>query len=410
MKIVIVGLGYVGLPLAVKFARHFPVIGYDINAGRVSELQNGIDRNNDVSKGEFAKTKKNIEFTNNEKRIADSDVIIISVPTPLDAKDDPDLSYLESASRAVARQMKKGALIIYESSVYPGCTQEFCLPVLERESKMKLGEFYLGYSPERVNPGDKAHSVDKITKLIAASHPQALKKMQEVYSKITKTHVMSSIRAAEAAKIIENVQRDINLALFNELSMLFDKLGLDSEEIFNAAATKWNFIKFKPGLVGGYCIPVNPHYLAYKAKEIGFNPELILAGRKKNEEMPKFIARKASQLVSKNAKVLILGATYKENVAELRSSRVKNLVDALKQEGFQDISIYDPLVKDTGIFGLKSVKPNGKSDLIIYAVAHNIFSNLPIAQMLNARGSVIDIPRKLDQEFLEKSGFTYWAP
>lgn len=423
MNVVVVGLGYVGLPLAVKLAAHFSVIGYDINAQRTEDLKKGIDTNGDVSKKEFDAVSKNIQFTQSPESIAQGDLIIISVPTPLQPNNDPDLSYVESASRMVGKHMKKGALVVYESTVYPGCTDEICVPILEKESGMKLGEFYAGFSPERMNPGDSAHSVDRITKLISASHPEALKKMQEVYGKITKTYAMSSIRAAEAAKIIENVQRDVNLALFNELSMLFDRMGLDSEEIFNGAATKWNFIRFKPGLVGGYCIPVNPHYLAYKAKEIGFHPELILAGRKRNEEMPVFIARKAKQLLAGSSwqvagsqkpratsHVLILGASYKENVAELRSSRVKHLVDALKLEGLSDLSIYEPLVRDATIFGIKNEKPAGKFDLVIYAVAHEAFRSLPISSWLKAQGSIIDIPRKLDRKALEKEGFRYWAP
>ncbi len=409
MNIVIVGLGYVGLPLAIKFAKYFSVIGYDINKQRVEELQKGIDINADATKKEFQEVSKNISFTTDPAQISNVDVIIISVPTPLKPNNDPDLSYLESASKTVGKHMRKGVLVVYESTVYPGCTEEFCLPILEKESKMKLGNFYLGYSPERMNPGDKEHTVDKITKLISASHSEALKTMQDIYSKITKVHQMSCIRAAEAAKIIENVQRDVNLALFNELSMLFDKLGLDSEEVFSGAATKWNFIKFKPGLVGGYCIPVNPHYLAYKAAQIDFHPELVLAGRKTNETMPIFIAKKAVQLAGKKANIIVLGASYKENVAELRSSRVKNLIEALKKEGANSISIYDPIVKDKNIFGLKNEK-NGIFDLVIYAVSHDTFNNLPIGSLLKAQGYIIDIPRKLDSTALEKQGFRYWAP
>lgn len=412
MKIVVVGLGYVGLPLAVNFAKHFTVIGYDINKQRIAELQDGLDRNNDISLNEFKAVAKNIIFTDDQKQIAQGDVIIISVPTPLKNNNDPDLSYVENASHTVGKHMKRGALIIYESTVYPGCTEEFCLPILEKESKMKIGKFFLGFSPERMNPGDKDHTVSKITKLISASHSSAIKIMQEIYSKITKVHIMSSIKAAEAAKIIENVQRDINMALFNELSMLFDKLGLDSKEIFDGAATKWNFIRFKPGLVGGYCIPVNPHYLAYKAAQIGFHPELILAGRKTNEAMPAFIAKKVFQFVGKDGRILILGAVYKENVAELRSSKIKNLVESLKTEGISNMIIYEPLVNDKIIFGIKNENPNAseKFDLIIYAVAHNIFDSLQISSMLKPQGYAIDIQRKLDHKKMENEGFRYWAP
>ncbi len=405
--IVIIGLGYVGLPLAVKFAKHYKVIGYDISKQRIKELREGNDRNNDVTKDELEKITNNINFTDNENEIGKGDFVIVSVPTPLKPNNDPDLSYVESASHTVGKYMKKGAIVVYESTVYPGCTEEFCLPILEKESKMKLGEFHIGFSPERMNPGDSAHSVDKIVKLISASHPKALNRMKMIYDKITKTHAMSSIMAAESAKIIENVQRDINIALFNELSMLFDKLGLDSSEVFDGAATKWNFVRYKPGLVGGYCIPVNPHYLAYKAHEIGFNPEFILAGRKINDRMPIFIASKAKQLAP-NGRVLILGASYKENVAELRSSRIKNLVEALQQEGFKNIHIYEPLVSDQEVFGLKNEKPSGKFDLVIYAVAHETLKNVDVNALLETNGAIIDMQRKLDKKKFDK--IRYWAP
>lgn len=409
VMIAVIGLGYVGLPLSVKFAEHFQVIGYDINTQRISELQMHNDRNNGLPSAMFARVSGNIKFTNKISDISQCDIIIISVPTPLKDNNAPDLSYVANASRAVAGVMKKGALVVYESTVYPGCTEDFCLPILEKESRMKLGDFYVGFSPERMNPGDKEHSVDKITKLIAASHPEALNRMQQAYGKITKTHAMSSIRAAEAAKIIENVQRDVNIALFNELSMLFDKLGLDSGEIFAGAATKWNFIKFKPGLVGGYCIPVNPHYLAYAALRAGFHPELILAGRNTNEALPAFIAKKVARCPGLNAKsrILILGASYKENVAELRSSRVKNLVDALRKEGMANLHIYEPLVPDSVVFGIKNERPEGKFDFVIYAVPHDAFCTLSISSLLNARGKVFDIPGKLDRDALEKEGIRY---
>ncbi len=406
--IVVVGLGYVGLPLAVGFAKSgLKVIGYDINLQRVSELKEGRDRNNDVTKEELKKIGTRITFTTNENEIANSNFVIISVPTPLKPNNEPDLNYVESASHAVGKHIRKGAIVVYESTVYPGCTEEFCLPILENESKMKLGEFYIGFSPERMNPGDSGHSVGKIVKLISASHPEALEVMKDIYSRITKTHSMSSIMAAESAKIIENVQRDINIALFNELSMLFDKLGLDSSEVFDGAATKWNFIRYKPGLVGGYCIPVNPHYLAYKAHQIGFDPELILAGRKTNDRMPAFIASKAKHL-SPNGRVLILGASYKENVAELRSSRIKNLVESLKLEGFSDMQMYDPLFLDREVFGLKNEKPSGKFDLIIYAVAHDALAGIKVDQLLETDGAVIDIQRRLDRRKFD--GIRYWAP
>jgi len=415
-KIVIVGLGYVGLPLAVKFAKYFKVIGFDINERRIKELQNKFDRNGDIKKEKLEEIWDNIEFTTDETKIREGDIIIVAVPTPVTKDKKPDLSYLEMASKIVGRNLKKGAIVVYESTVYPGCTEEFCLPILERESGMKLGEFFIGYSPERINPGDKNHTIDKITKIVAGCNKEITEKLGPIYGKITNVYKAPSIKVAEAAKVIENIQRDINIALFNELTMLFDKMGIDSKEVFDAASTKWNFIRFYPGLVGGHCIPVDPYYLANKALEIGYIPELILAGRRINENLPNFIAQKIVKLLIKAGKqpdkadILILGATYKENVPDLRESKVKNLINELKEFGVENINLYEPLITKDVIFGVKNLKDiNSKFDVIVYAVIHKNFENLNVLEYLKNNGIVIDIKRKLDKEKIEKAGHIYWG-
>jgi len=416
MKIVVVGLGYVGLPLGVKFAKYFKVIGFDINKRRIKELQNKFDRNGDVEKEEFEEIGDNINFTTDETKIKEGDIIVVAVPTPVTKDKNPDLSYLEMASKIVGRNLKKGAIVVYESTVYPGCTEEFCLPILERESGMKLGEFFIGYSPERINPGDRNHTIDKITKIVAGCNKEVTEKLAQIYGKITNVYKAPSIKVAEAAKVIENIQRDINIALFNELAMLFDKMGIDSKEVFDVASTKWNFIRFYPGLVGGHCIPVDPYYLANKALEIGYIPELILAGRRINENLPVFIGQKTVKLLIKAAKqpdkadVLILGATYKENVPDLRESKVKNLINELKEFGMENIYLHEPLINEDVIFGVKNLKEiDSEFDVIVYAVAHKTFENLNILNYLKDRGIVVDIKRKLEKEEIEKAGHIYWG-
>jgi len=414
-KIAVVGLGYVGLQLAIKFAEHFRVIGFDIDEERIENLKKGCDKNIEVSKEEFEKISDNIEFTTDEKRIRGGEIIIICTPTPITKDKKPDLSYLKNASEIVGRNLKKGSIVVYESTVYPGCTEEFCLPILERESGLKLGDFFIGYSPERINPGDKNHTIDKIYKIVSGCNKETTEKLSKVYGKITSVYKVSSIRVAEAAKVIENIQRDINIALFNELAMLFDMMKIDSKEVFDAAATKWNFYRFSPGLVGGHCIPVDPYYLAYKALEVGYIPELILSGRRVNENLPNFIAQKVVKLLIKScasirdASVLILGATYKENVPDLRDSKVKNLIYELREFGLEDILLYEPLIEKEEIFGVKNEKPSGKFDVIIYAVTHDEFKNLNIFDFLSKNGILIDIKRVFNGEEIEKRGFVYWG-
>ena len=416
LKICIVGLGYVGLPLAVRFAEHFKVIGFDINEKRINELNNGVDKTGEIKKEDFEKIGNNITFTNNEKMIKEGDVIIITVPTPTTKDKKPDLRFLGSASKTVGRNLKKGAIVVYESTTYPGCTEEFCLSILEKESGMKLGEFCIGYSPERINPGDLNHTIDKITKIVAGCNEETTNVLLKIYKKITNVYPASSVRVAESAKVIENIQRDINIALFNELSMLFDKLNIDSKEVFDAAATKWNFLKFNPGFVGGHCIPEDPYYLAMKSIEEGYIPELILAGRRINENIPLFVANKIVKLLIKNnklikdTKICIFGATYKENVPDLRESKVEELIYGLKDFGIENITLIEPLIDKDEIFGVKNIKKPGKKyDVIVYAVNHKEFENINILDYLNYGGILIDIKRKFNKKEVEKNGSIYWG-
>jgi UDP-N-acetyl-D-galactosamine dehydrogenase len=413
--ICIVGLGYVGLPLALKFAKHFRVIGFDIGKERVDELNRNFDRNLDLAEEDFLEVSKNIEFTVDEKKIEEGDIVVVAVPTPTTKDKKPDLRCLESASKTVGRNLKKGAIVVYESTTYPGCTEDFCLPILERESGMKLGDFYLGYSPERVNPGDKEHTVDKIYKVVAGCNDEVSDLLAEAYSKVTKVHKAPSIKIAESAKVIENVQRDINIALFNEFAMLFDTMGLDSKEIFNAAATKWNFMKFHPGFVGGHCIPVDPYYLAQKALEVGYHPELILSGRRVNESLANYVAQKIVKLIvsagkaPKETNVLILGATYKENVPDLRDSKVELLISELKGFGIETIDVSEPMIGKDLIFGAKNVSSPLKYDAIVYAVDHKEFGSLDIEGLLKNKGVVADLKRKLNPEAFLGKGHIYWG-
>jgi len=414
-KIAVVGLGYVGLPLAIKFADHFNVIGFDISEKRIEDLKKKYDKNLEISEKDFERVSKNIEFTNNEKKIKEGDIVVIGVPTPVTKDKKPDLSYLESSSEIVGRNLKKGAVVVYESTTYPGCTEEFCLSILEKASGLKLGEFFIGYSPERVNPGDKEHTIDKIYKIVAGCNNEVTGRLAEIYSRITKVYKAPSIKIAESAKVIENVQRDINIALFNELAMLFDDMGLDSKEVFDAAATKWNFLRFYPGFVGGHCIPVDPYYLAQKALELEYTPELILAGRRVNENLAGSLAKKVIGLLNKggkslkDARILILGAAYKENVPDLRDSKVENLVEELKKSRLNNISLYEPFIKREEIFGVENRKPTERYDVIIYAVKHRKFSELNIFDILNETGILIDIKRLFDRKEVEDKGFIYWG-
>jgi len=418
-KICVVGLGYVGLPLAVEFGKQDNIIGFDINETRIMELRKNIDSTNEISSSEIKKS--NIVFTSDPLDIKKSDFIIIAVPTPIDKTKKPDLKYLKSASELVGKNLAKNTIVIYESTVYPGVTEEFCTPILEKESGLKCGEdFKIGYSPERINPGDKEHTVDKIIKIVSGMDDQTTEKVAQVYNTIIKAGVFKAktIKTAEAAKVIENIQRDLNIALMNELSIIFHKLGINTKDVIDAAATKWNFHKYHPGLVGGHCIGIDPYYLTYKAEQAGYDPQVILAGRKINDNMHNFVVElllnslnEAGKAPSKSS-VLILGLTFKENVVDYRNSRTKNLIEELKKH---DITIHahDPLLgKTEKKFSVKNqeLKDIPKVDAVILTVAHNDFKKISLKELkakLNANPVLIDIKNFYNYSEAEKEGFIY---
>ncbi len=342
----IVGLGYVGLPLAEAFSKHLKVIGFDIDEEKVGKLNDGNQ-------------EENTEFTSDPSKIKEADFVLICVPTPVTKFKEPDLRYVKSAAEIVGRNLKKGATVVLESTVYPGVTDEIVKPILEKESKMRCGiDFYIGYSPERINPGDEAHALNKITKIVAGMDEETTEILVEIYGLITTVYKAKDIRTAEAAKVIENIQRDLNIALMNELAIIFHKMGLDTNSVLEAASTKWNFHPYKPGLVGGHCIPVDPYYPVYKAKELGYHPQVILAGRAINDYMPKHVAEMAIKglnevsKVIKGSRVLIMGLTYKENVPDTRESPVKEMVKELKEFGVE-VYGYDPLLRKEEIRGFE---------------------------------------------------------
>ena len=391
--IAVVGLGYVGLPLAVEFGKKRKVIGFDTNESRIRELKKGLDNTLETTNQEL-KDAIYLSYTNSLKDIKDCKIFIITVPTPIDKNKQPNLSPLKDASKAIGSILKKGDLVIYESTVYPGATEEVCVPILENISGLSFNiDFYCGYSPERINPGDKEHRIATIKKVTSGSTPEIAIKVDELYQEIITagTHKASSIKVAEAAKVIENTQRDVNIALINELSLIFNKLNIDTESVLEAASTKWNFLSFKPGLVGGHCIGVDPYYLTHKALEVDYNPEMILAGRKINDNMGFFVADQVSKLMNKKgiqidgANILIMGLAFKENCPDIRNTRV---VDLIKQ--FDDFNcsteVYDPWVDMDAAVDENNIKlieepTKGKYDAIILAVAHDVFKNLSPEQI-----------------------------
>jgi len=392
-KIALIGLGYVGLPLAVEFGKKRVVIGFDINQPRINDLKNGIDSTLETTSEEL-KDAVHLSYTTNLDDVKDCEIFIITVPTPIDKHKRPDLTPLEKSSEAVGSILKKGDIVIYESTVYPGATEEVCVPILEDQSGLIFNKnFYCGYSPERINPGDKEHRVTTIKKVTAGSTPEIATEVDELYQEIiiAGTHKASSIKVAEAAKVIENTQRDVNIALINELALIFNKLDIDTESVLEAAGTKWNFLPFRPGLVGGHCIGVDPYYLTHKALEVGYNPEMILAGRRLNDSMGGYVADLVSKLMTKkrihvvDANVLIMGLTFKENCPDLRNTRVVDLVEEF--EGFNcNIDVYDPWVdKDEAVheYGIKPIDQpvEGKYDAILLAVAHDEFKQLSLEQI-----------------------------
>lgn len=411
-KIAIIGLGYVGLPLAIEFGKVFPTIGFDTNKSRVDELLSGSDSTREVTLQEL-KESTNLSYTNNVEDIRNSNIYIITVPTPIDKLDNPNLRPLKKASETVGEFLKKDDIVIYESTVYPGATEEVCVPILERSSGLKFNkDFYCGYSPERINPGDKNHRLTMIKKVTSGSTEEVAEKIDFLYQSIIHagTHKAESIKIAEAAKVIENTQRDVNIALINELAKLFNKLNIDTESVLKAAGTKWNFIPFVPGLVGGHCIGVDPYYLAHKAKEIGFDPEMIASGRTINNGMGNYIAIEVSKLMSKkrinlvDANVLIMGLAFKENSPDIRNSGVARLVTTL--ESFNcNVHVYDPWIDKSEAqeefnIELLNEPEKGKYDAIILAVAHDEFKKLS-SEEIRSYGSknhvLYDIKYLLDQ-------------
>ena len=381
-KICIVGLGYVGLPLAIAFGRRGHVYGYDTSEKRISELMRGFDRNGELDGSRIREAQ--INFTTDPAVISESDFIIAAIPTPVDEGKRPDMRMLEDASRTIGRHLRKGSIVVFESTVYPGATEEICIPLIEKESGLKhIRDFKSGYSPERINPGDREHTVESIVKIVSGCDAGALDTIAAVYGSVIRAGVYRapSIRVAEAAKIIENVQRDINIALMNELKIILDCMGIDIGEVLKAAGTKWNFIGFHPGLVGGHCIGVDPYYLAYKSEVMGHHPEMILAGRRINDDMPKYVASLiVKDMIRKEirfggSKVLVLGATFKPNVKDLRNSKVEDIISELKARGCT-VDIHDPVVDDRKeIFGCRNISreelESGKYDYVILAVKHD---------------------------------------
>ena len=423
-NISIIGLGYVGLPLAVKFSQKYNVTGFDLSQNRIQELKAGIDKTYELSKKDL-ELLNNIHLTSNENDISKSNIYIITVPTPVDKNNKPDLFPLLNATGTVGRYLSKNDIVIFESTVFPGCTEEICAPELEKKSGLKYNlEFFCGYSPERINPGDKKHTLTKITKVVSASNRRVLLVVDDLYNSIIDagTFKVSSIAVAEAAKVIENTQRDVNIALINELSLIFDKLNIKTSEVLEAASTKWNFLNFKPGLVGGHCIGVDPYYLTHKAAEVGYHPEIILAGRKVNDGMGSFIARKTISKLIKvglnpiGAKVSILGLTFKEDCPDLRNTKVFSIVKKLEE--YQcDLSIADVFASkreakqkyDIDIISLSKIK---NQDAIILAVGHRPytkFTKRDWSVMLRDGGVLIDVKSIYSKTDFEDSKIIYWS-
>lgn len=401
-KIAIIGLGYVGLPLAVVFAKKYHVVGFDINQRRIKELKEFVDITGEVDIEEFQEAK-GFSCTSHLEEIRDCNIYIVTVPTPIDRYKKPDLTPLYKASETVGKVLKPKDIVIYESTVYPGCTEEECVPVLEKFSGLKYNQdFYCGYSPERINPGDKEHRVHTIKKVTSGSTPEVAETIDQLYQSIINagTHKASSIKVAEAAKVIENAQRDLNIAFVNELAMIFDRMNIDTQEVLEAAGTKWNFLPFRPGLVGGHCIGVDPYYLTYKAESLGYHPQVILSGRRINDNMGIFVANKIVKLLSqkghaiKGTQVLILGITFKENCPDIRNSRVIDIIQELKGFGVE-VSVYDPLASPAEVkheYGLDLLeRPNNHYDGIVLTVGHHAFKDIDLKNFTKENTVVYDV-------------------
>lgn len=419
-QIAVIGLGYVGLPIALAFARKFKVIGFDINAERVALMQQGIDPSDELSAADFAGC--DIRFTTSEEVLKEAHFFIVAVPTPIDKHTQPDLTPLKAASATVGRALKAGDYVVYESTVYPGCTEEDCVPILEKLSGLSFRkDFKVGYSPERINPGDREHTLTNIIKVVSGCGPDSLETVAQVYASIVVPGVYraSSIKVAEAAKVIENTQRDLNIALMNELSIIFDKLKINTYEVLEAAGTKWNFLKFSPGLVGGHCIGVDPYYLTYKAKALGYDPRIILSGRALNDNMGAYISQKTVKRLirlGKNVarcKVLVMGATFKENVADIRNSKVADLVIDLMDYGI-NVHWVDPHASAAEVMHEYGVplqsEPLGGYDAIVMAVSHQAYLDLPNEWFVEqANGQAVFIDVKGIFRHRKPEGLMYWS-
>ncbi|WP_411683757.1 Vi polysaccharide biosynthesis UDP-N-acetylglucosamine C-6 dehydrogenase TviB [Acinetobacter baumannii] len=413
LKIAIIGLGYVGLPLAVEFGKHKPTIGFDINENRILELKNGHDHTLEVSSDEL-KHVQQLAYTANIQDLQNSNFFIVTVPTPIDDFKQPDLTPLIKASQSIAKVLKKGDIVVYESTVYPGATEEVCIPELEKHSGLNFNkDFFVGYSPERINPGDKQRRVTNILKITSGSTPDVADYIDQVYNLIIEvgTHKAPTIKVAEAAKVIENTQRDVNIALINELALIFNKMGIDTEDVLKAAGTKWNFLNFRPGLVGGHCIGVDPYYLTHKAESIGLHPEIILAARRLNDRMGEYVATQLIKEMVKQriqvvgARILILGLSFKENCPDIRNTKIVDMVKALKEYDL-DLDIYDPWVDSAEVEGEYGLAPimelkQGRYDAIIIAVAHDQFKKMSTQELVSLgkeKHVLYDLKYVLDKE------------
>lgn len=426
-KIAVVGLGYVGLPLAVEFGKKFKTIGFDVNAKRVNLLKSKQDFNREMTAEAISKAS-HLEFTSDSAKLKEARFIIIAVPTPIHKSKQPDLYCMTSASEVVGKNLSRGSIVVYESTVFPGVTEEICAPILEKESGLKCGrDFFIGYSPERINPGDHDHTVADILKIVSGQNKEILETVASVYSLVIKAGVFKaeSIKSAEAAKVIENTQRDLNIALFNELSIIFDRMNIDTKAVIEAASTKWNFIRMTPGLVGGHCIGVDPYYLTYKAEELGYHPEVILAGRRINDGMGKYIAEQTVKNMIfcdktiKTSKVLVMGITFKENVSDIRNSKVIDVINELKEYRV-DVSVCDPMADAEEVrheYGLELIPydPEAHYDAVIVAVAHNAFKKQLTVEALKKHlagngksGVLIDVKWLFDKEEIQNAGLVYW--
>ena len=410
-KIAVIGLGYVGLPLAVEFGKKTRVIGFDVKLGRIEDLKSGLDKTLEVSPEEL-KEAVNLTFTNLQKDLSGANIYIITVPTPIDEFKTPDLTPLKRASSTVGEVLNHGDIVIYESTVFPGCTEEICVPILEEVSGLKYNkEFFCGYSPERINPGDKQHRLPSIKKETSGSNPEIAEQIDLLYQSVITagTHKAPSIKVAEAAKVIENAQRDLNIAFINELALIFDKMNIDTHEVITAAATKWNFLPFKPGLVGGHCIGVDPYYLTYKAEALGYNPQVIMAGRRINDNMGSHVANKVVKLMTqkdnliKNSRVLVLGITFKEDCPDIRNSKVIDVVRELEGFGI-NVEVHDPNADQNEVkeeYGIDLIRePQNQYEAIILAVAHKNFSQIDLNLLKMNSTVVFDLKAFWPQEYV----------